>query len=493
MMNVTHSKVLKILIIGAGFAGLGLAVRLLQSGQRDWLILEQGEDIGGTWRVNHYPGAACDVPSHLYSFSFAPNPDWSYKFARQEEIFAYQQHLVQQYSLRPHIRFNCAVESAEFDEENGLWRVRNSEGELFFAKVLVTASGQLSLPKLPDLEGLEDFAGAAFHTACWRRDVTLKGKRVAVIGSGASAVQLVPQIAPQVAKLALFQRSAPYVLPKPDRRYRPWEQALWRHVPFSQTLARWLQYVEHEARVPAFSHLPALMKVPQWQFRRYLARQVQSTELRQKLTPNYPMGCKRILLANDYYPALQRDNVEVIDTPIKQVCREGIQTQEGQLFAADALIFATGFAATDFLAPMRIVGRAGALLSERWKDSAQAYLGLTVHGFPNLFTLLGPNTALGHSSMLYMMESQYNYLLGALKHMQQQGLQTLEVKAQPMQVFSQKLAQRLRGTVWGQGCHSWYKTEDGTNPTIWPGFTFSYRWLTRRFNPNDCVFTTLSH
>jgi len=223
-MNTTDSKVLKILIIGAGFAGLGLAVRLLQSGQRDWLILEQGEDIGGTWRVNHYPGAACDVPSHLYSFSFAANPNWSHKFARQEEIFSYQQHLVQQYSLRQYIRFNCTVESAEFDEENALWRVRNSEAEPFFAKVLVTASGQLSRPKLPDLKGLEDFVGAAFHTACWRRDVTLKGKRVAVIGSGASAVQLVPQIAPQVAKLVLFQRSAPYVLPKPDRRYRPWEQ-----------------------------------------------------------------------------------------------------------------------------------------------------------------------------------------------------------------------------------------------------------------------------
>jgi len=225
-MNVTHSKVFKILIIGAGFAGLGLAVRLLQNGERNWLILEQGSDIGGTWRVNHYPGAACDVPSHLYSFSFAPNPNWSHKFARQQEIFAYQQQLVQQYCLRPQIRLNCPVESAEFDEENRLWRVRNSEGEPFFAQILVTASGQLSLPKLPELEGLADFAGSAFHTACWRRDVALCGKRVAVIGSGASAVQLVPQIAPQVAKLALFQRSAPYVLAKPDRRYRPWER--WR-------------------------------------------------------------------------------------------------------------------------------------------------------------------------------------------------------------------------------------------------------------------------
>jgi len=296
----------------------------------------------------------------------------------------------------------------------------------------------------------------------------------------------VPQVAKQAGKLALFQRSAPYVLPKPDRRYQAWEQALWRRFPFTQSLARWLQYLEHEARVPAFSHLPILMKVPQWQFHRYLAKQVPNPELRKKLTPHYSMGCKRILLANDYYPALQRENVEVIDTPIDKICREGIRLQDGQLFAADVLIFATGFAATDFLAPMHIVGRNGAVLSERWKNGAQAYLGLAVNGFPNLFTLLGPNTSLGHSSMLYMMESQFNYVLDALKQMQRHKLQTLEIKAQPQRLFNQKLARRLQNTVWGQGCHSWYKTEDGSNPTIWPGFTFSYRRLTRRFNAKDC-------
>jgi len=485
-MSDLSTKVIKLLIVGAGFAGLGLAVRLSQSGQHDWLILEKGEDIGGTWRVNHYPGAACDVPSHLYSFSFAPNPDWLHKFARQEEIYAYQQRLVKQFGLGERIRCNFEVQSAEFDEKERLWRVTCTNGEQFFAQFLVTASGQLSLPKWPDLSGLSDFAGEAFHTACWRQDVPLNGKRVAVIGSGASAVQLMPQVAKQAGKLALFQRSAPYVLPKPDRRYHAWEQALWRRFPFTQNFARWLQYLEHEARVPAFSHLPILMKVPQWQFHRYLAKQVPNPELRKKLTPHYSMGCKRILLANDYYPALQRDNVEVIDTPITQIGREGVCTQDGQLFAADVLIFATGFAATDFLAPMHIVGRNGAVLSERWKNGAQAYLGLTVNGFPNLFTLLGPNTALGHSSMLYMMESQFNYVLDALKQMQQHRLQTLEIKAQPQRLFNQKLARRLKDTVWGQGCHSWYKTEDGSNPTVWPGFTFSYRRLTRRFNAKDC-------
>jgi len=482
---MSQIKQVNVLIVGAGFSGMGLAVRLAQSGFDDWLMVEKGEDLGGTWRVNSYPGAACDVPSHLYSFSFAPWPHWSHKYARQREIFAYQQHLAEKYRLRANIRFGCEVASAEFDEDSGLWRVSSTAGEQFCAQVLVTASGQLSLPKLPDVPGISRFAGAKFHSACWRHDLALEGKRVAVIGSGASAVQLVPQIAPIVAQLYLFQRSAPYVLPKPDRRYRAFEQALWQRLPFTQRLARTLQYCQHEARVPLFSHVPALMRFPEWLFRRYLAWQVKDPLLRRKLTPNYPMGCKRILIASDYYPALQRRNVEVIDTQVEEVTEAGIRTRDGALHAVDVLIFASGFAATDFLAPMRIVGRGGAVLEARWKQAAQAYLGLTVDGFPNLFTLLGPNTALGHSSMLYMMESQFNYLLDALKQMQQHALRWVEVKPARLQAFNQKLAAQLAGTVWNQGCQSWYKTADGHNPTIWPGFTFRYRQLTRRFNAED--------
>ncbi|MDH4560955.1 NAD(P)/FAD-dependent oxidoreductase [Pseudomonas sp. BN411] len=467
-----------VLIIGAGFGGLGLAIQLQKAGIHDFLILEKGSDVGGTWRDNSYPGAACDVPSHLYSFSFEPKADWSRKFAPQAEIFAYQRHCADKYGLRRHIRFGCEVEGAEFDEPSGTWQVLTRSGEHFRARALVSACGQLNRPVWPRIPGLDGFKGALFHSAGWNHDYPLDGKRVAVIGTGASAIQFVPQIAPKVAKLSLFQRSAAYVIPKPDRAYRSWERAVMRRLPWLQKVDRVLKYIQHESRVLAFTVIPPLMKLMQFRFRQHLARGIADPALRQRLVPDYPLGCKRILISNDFYPALARPNVEVVDDGIGEVTENAVVTRDGQRHEVDAIILGTGFAATDFLAPMSIRGRGGRDLNQAWQAGAEAYLGVSVSGFPNLFILYGPNTNLGHNSIIYMLESQFRYVLDGIRALQ--GLRYLDLKPEVQQRFNQRLQQDVRHTVWEQGCNSWYKTADGRNTNNWPGFTFSYRQQTRR-------------
>nr|MBO2511721.1 4-hydroxyacetophenone monooxygenase [Gammaproteobacteria bacterium] len=479
MHNNSPSPV-RVLIIGAGFGGLGLAIRLRQAGIEDFLILEKADEVGGTWRDNCYPGAACDVPSHLYSFSFAPKLDWSRKFAPQEEIFAYQRQLADDHGLRPRIRFGVEVSGAEFDEARALWQVTSTGGETFLARVLVSACGQLNRPLYPQLPGIERFRGEVFHSARWNHAYDLSGKRVAVIGTGASAIQFVPQIAPKVARLHLFQRSAAYVIRKPDRAYRSWEIALMRRFPLLQKLDRLLKYVQHESRVLAFSVFPPLMQLFRMSFYANLRRGIADPQLRRKLIPDYPMGCKRILMANDYYPALARDNVEVVTEGIREVTETGLIAGDGREREVDAIIYGTGFAATDFLAPMRIIGRHGRELNQVWREGAEAYLGTSVSGFPNLFVLYGPNTNLGHNSILYMLESQFSYVLGCLRALEEQGLRYLDVKPEVQQRFNQRLQQRIRHTVWEQGCTSWYKTADGKNTNNWPGFTIAYRQLTRQ-------------
>ncbi|CAD5109594.1 flavin-containing monooxygenase [Zestomonas carbonaria] len=478
MHNNSPSPV-RVLIIGAGFGGLGLAIRLRQSGIDDFLILEKAGEVGGTWRDNSYPGAACDVPSHLYSFSFAPKTDWSRKYAPQAEIHAYQRQLADDYGLRRHIRFGIEVAGAAFDEAEGLWRVTSTAGETFAARALVSACGQLNRPLYPRLPGIERFQGEVFHSARWNHDYDLAGKRVAVVGTGASAIQFVPQIAPQVARLHLFQRSAAYVIPKPDRAYRPWELALMQRFPALQKVDRLLKYIQHESRVLAFSVFPPLMKMMRLSFHKHLARGIPDRELRRRLEPDYPLGCKRILISNDYYPALARDNVEVVDTAIREVTERGLVSADGREREVDAIIYGTGFAATDFLAPMHITGRGGLELNQAWRDGAEAYLGISVNGFPNLFVLYGPNTNLGHNSILYMLESQFSYVLGCLRALDERGLRYLDVKPEVQRQFNRRLQHQVRHTVWEQGCTSWYKTADGKNTNNWPGFTFAYRKLTR--------------
>ena len=470
----------RVLIIGSGFAGLGLAIQLRKRGIDDFLILERGAEIGGTWRDNSYPGSACDVPSHLYSFSFALKPDWTRKFAPQAEIHAYMLHCVERYRLRPHIRLGSDVRTARFDEVRALWQVTLASGEILEAQVLVSACGQLNQPAYPRIAGIERFQGEAFHSARWRHDLDLSGKRVGVIGTGASAIQFVPQIQPQVAQLTLFQRSPAYVLAKPDRTYRPWELAVMRRAPGLQRVDRLLKYVQHEARALAFVHAPWLMPLFRREFVNHLNRHMPDVQKRAQLLPDYLMGCKRILISNDYYPALAQANVNIVSSAIAEVNERGVVDREGREHPCDVLIYGTGFAATDFLAPMQITGRGGLDLNEAWKEGAEAYKGISVSGFPNLFILYGPNTNLGHNSIIYMLESQFRYVIGCLEALDQQGLRYIDVKAGVQHHYNRQIQARAQRTVWEQGCSSWYKTASGKNTNNWPGFTFTYRYLTRK-------------
>ncbi|MFP6849512.1 MAG: NAD(P)/FAD-dependent oxidoreductase [Pseudomonas sp.] len=490
-MNNTSKKPvsLRVLIIGSGFGGLGMAIQLQKAGIEDFLLLEKAADVGGTWRDNSYPGAACDVPSHLYSFSFEAKTDWSRKFAPQAEIHAYMLHCVAKYQLRPRIRCNAEVASALFDAEAALWRVSLSNGEELCAEVLISACGQLNQPAYPALPGIEHFSGEAFHSARWRHDLDLSGKRVAVIGTGASAIQFVPQIQPKVAELKLFQRSPAYVLAKPDRAYRPWELALMRRLPWLQRLDRGLKYIQHEVRGLAFISMPWLMKLFRFSFERHLNQHISNPQLRAQLQPDYPMGCKRILISNDYLPALAQPNVTVISEAINRVSETAIITADGREHPCDVLIYGTGFAATDFLAPMQIRGLGGQELNQAWRDGAEAYKGISVSGFPNLFILYGPNTNLGHNSIIYMLESQFRYVLGCIDLLRQQGARYLDVKATVQQGYNQHIQASSHRTIWEQGCASWYKTASGKNTNNWPGYTFTYRQQTRapEVNDYDCI------
>ncbi len=410
------------LVVGAGFAGLGLAIRLRKAGIDDYLILEKAADVGGCWRENRYPGAACDVPSHLYSFSFEPKADWSRKFAPQAEILDYPRHCADKYRLRESIRFHCEVEEARFDGGSGEWRVRCADGEALRARALVCAPGQLSRPLLPRLPGLERFQGTAFHSAQWDPEVAAGGQ---ARRGDRHRRQRHPVRPADCAKggndLLLFQRSAPYVIPKPDRPYADWERRLKARWPWLQRLDRGLKYLHHESRMLAFATFPALMKVMRLSFHLHLRQQIADPQLRARLQPDYPMGCKRILISNDYYPALARSNVELVDTGIREVTEDAMVARDGQRHPVDAIIFGTGFAATEFLAPMRIPGLAGRDLHQAWADGAEAYKGISVSGFPNLFILYGPNTNLGHNSIIYMLESQFPYVLGCLRQLQARG------------------------------------------------------------------------
>ncbi|EMN1931161.1 NAD(P)/FAD-dependent oxidoreductase, partial [Burkholderia ambifaria] len=470
---------LSAIIIGAGFAGIGMAVALQRAGIHDFVIVERSHDVGGVWRDNRYPGAACDVPSHLYSFSFEPNPNWSRVFAPQPEIHAYLQHCARKYGLSRHLRFGAEVERAQYDEARALWHVTLADGTTLSAAVLVSGTGQLSRPAMPDLPGIDTFRGRAFHSAHWDRDYPLAGKRVAVVGTGASAIQFVPAIAGDVERLVVFQRSPAYVMPRPDRAYRPWEQALFRRLPWATKLHRASIYLRYESRAIAFTRLHGLMDVAVGRpFRKLLARDVRDPALRARLTPDYPIGCKRVLLSSDYLAALDRDNVELVTQRIRRVTETGIETDDGVHHPVDAIVYGTGFAATAFLSPMRITGRDGLDLNDAWRRGAQAYLGLTVPGFPNFFMLYGPNTNLGHNSIVYMLESQIAHVMRCVRAMQRNGATAIDVDPRRYRRFNAHVQQRLAGSVWS-GCKSWYVDASGHNSTNWPGFTLTYRWITR--------------
>lgn len=475
----------QIVIIGAGFGGLGLAIRLKKSGVDDFLILEKSHSVGGVWGRNRYPGAACDVPAHLYSFSFEPKADWPQKYASQAEILEYLRHCARKYGLEAHIRFNAEVAEARWNEASGRWSVRTTDDWVFETQALVPATGQLSRPNCPQLPGLATFAGTVFHAAEWPQDCDLRGLRVAVVGTGASAVQLVPAIAPVVSKLYLFQRSAPYVLPKPDKKYPRWQINLYRRVPGALRLSRLLTYLNHEQTAFAFVTWRAALRVKRRAFFRHLRRGVTRAELRGRLDPDYRFGCKRILLSNDFYPAMDRDNVELVTQRIGAIRARGILTDDGDERTVDCIVLATGFTATDFLAPMTITGLGGQDLRQSWKDGAQAYFGMTVPGFPNLFMLNGPNTTIAHNSVVYMIESQIRYIAACLERLSRGGVRSLEVRANVEHTFNARLQRRLQNSIWTKGCTSWYRTAAGKITTNWPGYSFVYRLRTRAPNWRD--------
>lgn len=476
----------RVVIIGAGFAGIGMAIRLQQAGIDDFVLLEKDDDLGGTWRDNTYPGCACDVPSYLYSFSFELNPHWSRMFAAQEEIWDYLRHCVDKYGIEDRIRYRTEWTGARFDESTGTWEVEVDGAETLRCRALVTGVGALHKPKVPDLSGIESFAGTAFHSAQWDHDHDLTGRRVAVIGTGASAVQFVPQIAGQVDQLDLYQRSAAWVTPKPDREISQRERTLYARSPLAQRIARALIYWLLETRGTGFALTPKAMKVIEWQAKRHLAKQVADLELRAKLTPDYQIGCKRILLSNDYYPALTRDNVDVVTDAIAEVTPSGIITEDGTKREADTIIYGTGFEVSGNLTDVEIIGRDGADLNEQWSQrGVGAHLGITVSGFPNLFLLLGPNTGLGHSSVVFMIEQQVDYVLQALDLLDRRGADFVDVRPDAQDGFLDRIQTRLTDTVWQSGCKSWYIDENGRNFTIWPHFTWKYWLETRRFDPDE--------
>jgi len=476
-----------VVVVGAGFSGIGVAARLRAMGIDDFVVLDRGHDLGGTWRDNSYPGAACDVPSNLYSFSFALNPDWSSSFPSQGEIWDYMRACVDRFDVGGHLHFDRAVDEARWDEGSERWVVR-AGGEEYRAPVLVWATGPLSEPSIPDFPGLRDFRGKVFHSAKWEHGFELSGKRVCVVGTGASAIQFVPQIAPVVEHLYLHQRTPPWIVPRRDRPVSRLRQLAYRRVPPLQRLSRLRIYARFESLLGVFV---GRSRRPKAIVRKlalgHLRKQVLDETLRATLTPDYEPGCKRVLLSDDYYPSLSRSNVEVVDTPVASFTAHEVVGQDGIARPVDVVIMGTGFEAAEPPYAGHIVGRDGVRLSERWKaDGVEAYAGSTVAGFPNLFLMIGPNSTLAHNSMIYMIESHINYIASALAFIARPGVRTVEVKPGVQRRYNARLQARLEHSVWVEGgCGSWYLDHRGRNTTLWPDHTWKFRRLTRRFHPAE--------
>jgi cation diffusion facilitator CzcD-associated flavoprotein CzcO len=471
-----------VLIVGTGFGGIGTAVELKRAGFTDFTILESAAEPGGVWRDNTYPGAACDIPSPLYSFSFEPNPRWPKRFSRQPDILAYLRGVITKYGLEPHIRYGTEVTGAAFDD--GVWRVETKTGETYEATVFVPAVGQLSRPVLPDIPGRDRFAGAAFHSARWDHGAELTGKRVAVIGTGASAVQFVPELRKHAKHVTVFQRTPPYVLAKSDPTYRGWQHWLFEHLPPTQLLGRLRIFLLAEYATYAMTRHPALAKMFELRTAQLRRRHIKDPELRAKLAPDYPLGCKRILFTNDYLPALAEPDVDVETARISEITATGVRTEDGVEHEADVIVYGTGFAATDFLAPVDVRGLGGRSLKEAWSGGARAYLGITVPGFPNMFCVYGPNTNLGAGSIIYMIERQARYIRQAVEQLARPGVSSLDVHPEVEARYDEEVQARLGRSVWS-ACANWYRQADGRVTTNWPGLVTEYDRRTRRLDPAD--------
>lgn len=472
------------MIVGSGFSGLCLGIKLHESGMRDFVILEKSSDLGGTWRDNRYPGCACDVPSYLYSYSFAPGRSWSRMYAEAPEIQDYLQQVATERGVRPYIRYGAELVKATHDGER--WLVETKDGRQWSAEILTIAAGALSVPQMARVPGIETFAGPSFHSAAWRDDVPLENKRVAVIGTGASAIQFVPHVAKRAGHLTLFQRTPPWILPRIDRPFTAREKALLSRPAIAKLYRAWI-YSTRELTAIGFIGDNFVLEVGRYRARKHLESQVADPELRKKLAPSYALGCKRILISNDYYPALGLPHVALNTTAIEKVTPEGVVTTDGVLHRADVLIHGTGFKVQEYLKAVEITGPGGRSLGETWKTGAEAYKGTVVSGFPNLFLLMGPNTALGHSSVVFMAEAQVRYVMRAIEHIDRQKIARIDVKPEVQAAYNAEIEKRLQTTVWKTGCDSWYQNEHGKNTTLWPGFTFEFRSRLKRFDPESFI------
>ncbi len=479
-MGQSHSHK-RIVIVGSGFSGIGTAIRLKQRGIEDFVVLERAGAVGGTWNYNTYPGCRCDIPSHLYSFSFAPNPNWSNTYSPQPEIRDYLRRCVDEFQIGSHIRTNVEVQSADWNEDEQQWHILTSAGT-FTAAVLISGMGPLTEPKLPDVPGLDSFQGKTMHSARWDHDYPLEGKRIASIGTGASAIQYVPAIRGKAQRLYVFQRTAPWIMPHNSRPLRPRERALFQRFPFLQKLVRAGVYLSREVLVLGLAKDPRLVAVAERLGRTHMHQQVSDLGLRTKVAPNYALGCKRILPSNDWYPALQQPNVQLVTGGLQEIRANSVVDGDGHEYEVDTIIFGTGFHVTDPPVGEQVRGRHGQLLAEAWNGSPRAYLGTSIPGFPNLFLLLGPNTGLGHGSMVYMIETQIEHVVAAIEAMDQRHAATIEVRPQVYERFNQEVDAHMHGTVWDTGCSSFYVDATGRNSVLWPDWTWRFRRLCTQFD-----------
>ncbi|MFJ9040404.1 flavin-containing monooxygenase [Streptomyces sp. NPDC102406] len=485
MAEQEHEHV-RVAVIGSGFGGLGAAVRLRREGVTDFVVLERADAVGGTWRDNSYPGCACDVPSHLYSFSFAPDPDWPRTFSGQERIRQYLEHVTDTFGLRSHIRLNSEVTRLRWDNEKLWWEIGSTSGTLT-ADVVVSATGPLSDPKTPDIPGIDTFPGKVFHSARWDHDYDLRGKRVAMIGTGASAIQIVPAIQKEVGRLTLFQRTPPWVMPRADRAITRAERWLHRQVPFTTQARRGLLWGIRELQVQAFTKRPDELGLVEQLAKRNMYRAIKDPALRAKLTPDYRIGCKRILLSNTYYPALAQPHVDVVASGLSEIRGSTLIAADGSEAEVDAIVFGTGFHVTDMPIARRVIGADGVSLAESWKGGMAALRGATAAGFPNFMTVIGPNTGLGNSSMILMIEAQLNYLADYLRQLDVLGGRVaLTPRESAVTGWNNRVQDRMRRTVWKTGgCNSWYLDENGVNTTVWPGTTTEFRQATRHVDVGE--------
>ena len=470
---------LSIAIIGTGFSGLCTAIQLKQAGFNNLTLFEKGDEVGGVWRENTYPGAACDVPWHLYSFSFEHRTDYSSPYPEQPEILAYQKFCAQKYGIYPHVQFNTEVTAAEFDDAQQLWNVQTDDGKTASFNILITGVGQLSRPGYPRLKGIDDFKGHSFHSAEWDHEYDLNGKKIACIGTGASAIQFIPEIAKQASELTVFQRTAPYLLPRFQRQYGAINKWMFKTFPHYRDIFRYGIFGLAEASVPAFNDQSRLSRLFKWVSMRHLNKHVQDPELKKKLTPDYAIGCKRILFSSNYFPALSRSNVNLITEDIDHISTEGVVTKDGQTHGADTIIYGTGFKATEFLAPIKITGRDGLDLNDRWSKGAEAYKGITLDGFPNMFMCYGPNTNLGGNSIIFMIECQADYIVDSVEQLAASKAKSMEVRSDIINEYNRDLQEELDNSVWSLGCGSWYSNAEGRITNNWPGTNTRYRRITK--------------